>query len=416
MMFRLANQYNENEDATSISHKRFTEIPENIYPALSICFEGSSFHWYNDLEIFSAFGTNSYQFEQIVKGQAAYRYSYNTTSMMYKKTPVAITNRSYWNFDTFRLHMSDILVQAKYRTENPADEFSYENSIASKAVEQVGFHISYETPEQICFTRYSNNIADAIRKEDWLGFNMSIMSNGSYRDTEMKIFLHYPGQLALAQKSPGFESVFSKYQWKSILEFKLYQGTLVKRRADAKKKCNDQIGNHDIYLQKEISKAANCVPPYWNETFASELGIGICDTSRKLKIVHSLIDYPKKMTASLDPPCFTWLPSLSYNWKSGIDGKVSYIRIVYQDQYYVELAYSKAFGLIDFLSGVGGFAGLFIGFSLMQCPEMIGKYILDRRKLSFYNSHKVMQRICTGSFLYFRCCNHMDFKIVRKGF
>ena len=133
------------------------------------------------------------------------------------------------------------------------------------------------------------------------------------------------------------------------------------------------IGHHDTYIQKQISKEVKCVPPYWNDSFVNELRIDKCDNPAKLRTVHGLIENQETMKTPPDPPCFVWFGSSAYAWELGTDNEVSYIHFVYQDQYYAELVYSKAFGFEQLWSGVGGFAGLFIGFSLMQSPELIGR-------------------------------------------
>ena len=199
------------------------------------------------------------------------------------------------------------------------------------------------------------------------------MANEKYNETEMQIFSHYPGQLMTALHSPSFESKFSEYPWSKILEFKLTQGTLVKNRATSKKRCINHMSHHDAYVQNQISKEVKCVPPYWNETFAKELGVDKCENSTQLRKVHGFIENRKTMETSPDPPCYAWFGSSAYTLQPGTNKEISYIHIVYQDQYYAELVYSKAFGFEQLWSGVGGFAGLFIGFSLMQSPELIGR-------------------------------------------
>ena len=373
-MFILAMQYNENEDTTSLSYKRFTETFDNTYPALSLCFEGDALHWYNDLHLFNEFGTTPNEFGKMLKGQYAYMYVYNVTSTMYGKIPVLMSNRSHIDIDHFRLRLSDILVKAKFITENPMFDYRYDNIPDSTSEKNLAFVASYQTAGKICFTRKTNHTINTIRTEDWLGFNRSFMAHGIYNSTRMQVFLHYPGQLMTSMNSPGFDSVFAEYQWNKILEVKLSQGTLVNKRPDSKQKCKVLIGSHDVYLQDQVSKKADCVPPYWNESLGTKQGIGKCHTPSQLKQVHNSIENLGNMSISQVPPCLKWFTSFTYNWQTASDDDVSYIHIVYQDQYYAELLYSRAFGIVDLFSGVGGFAGLFIGFSLVQSPEIVGMY------------------------------------------
>ncbi len=43
------------------------------------------------------------------------------------------------------------------------------------------------------------------------------------------------------------------------------------------------------------------------------------------------------------------------------------------EKYYQEIEYVQDFGFESFWSGVGGFVGIFLGYSLMQFPEFLGK-------------------------------------------
>ena len=45
------------------------------------------------------------------------------------------------------------------------------------------------------------------------------------------------------------------------------------------------------------------------------------------------------------------------------------------DKYYEEITEIKDFGFEDFISGLGGFIGIFLGYSLMQIPELLCKLL-----------------------------------------
>ena len=50
----------------------------------------------------------------------------------------------------------------------------------------------------------------------------------------------------------------------------------------------------------------------------------------------------------------------------------TYLKIEYLDKYYEEIKEIKEFGFEDFISGMGGFIGIFLGYSMMQIPQLIG--------------------------------------------
>ena len=47
------------------------------------------------------------------------------------------------------------------------------------------------------------------------------------------------------------------------------------------------------------------------------------------------------------------------------------IKFIYSEQVYEEIQYSKAIGFESWLSNVGGFVGIFLGYSMMQFPEFL---------------------------------------------
>ena len=78
--------------------------------------------------------------------------------------------------------------------------------------------------------------------------------------------------------------------------------------------------------------------------------------------------------------------SVTYNWLSDTDNKLSNISFTYKEKYYEEILYDRAFNPESFLSNVGGFVGMFLGYSLMQLPEMLfglaGTFEILKKKLS----------------------------------
>ena len=49
------------------------------------------------------------------------------------------------------------------------------------------------------------------------------------------------------------------------------------------------------------------------------------------------------------------------------------LRVQYNlEKYYEEIKQVEDFGFQDFVSNVGGFFGIFVGYSMMQIPELLG--------------------------------------------
>ena len=175
MTIKLSSQYLENKDATSILYKQYNTGPHDKYPTFSICFQGNQFHWYNELEIFRAFGVPVLEYVRILSGKSATRYEYNLTSRLYKRFPAYMDLTLNANFDKFHIQISDFVRKSEFVNEQNKEVFNYGMDIYNSSP-QPAFYIGYQTPDMICFTRNSNDPIGAIRLYDNLSLNRSILT------------------------------------------------------------------------------------------------------------------------------------------------------------------------------------------------------------------------------------------------
>ena len=256
------------------------------------------------------------------------------------------------------------------------------------------FYLGYQTPEMICFTRDSKDVKGSARLEDEITFKetmqFSIPSQDEkfiYQNAYLSIYIHYPGQLIKSLDTPRFSSSFLEYRWNDILEFKLSQGTLLRKRSNSKEPCRVDMEDYDLYLMETVCKMKNiqCIPPFWNRKLEAELRLENCVAREQLKEISN---YIKNLTATLtshDVPCIEMYNSIVWNWNKKREEdwkakdwnkKQAVIKFLYQEQYYEEIQYLKAFDVEGFISNLGGFVGIFLGYSMMQLPELLGKLLL----------------------------------------
>ena len=405
MTVLLVTRFLENKDATSILYKNYGATLEDKYPTFSICFEGTNFHWYRDSEIFEAFQLTQSGYEQLLSGKTAYRYDYNHTSRLYRKTPIVLKEKINANVDTFHVQMSHFLLKSAFLTEDRKHAIYYGNDANFYQVPKPPFYIGYQTTRMICFTRQSNDPIGLIRLYDHLSLDRAIFNNLLYKQTKMRIFVHYHKQLMRYINNPSFSSTFSEYQGDKLLELGISQGTLLKKRPNSKYPCNPDIKDHDTYLQREISKKFGCFPPYWDKMNFEELRIEVCLSPPVLRKIDRFLQNNGNIWNLYDHPCLDMINSVTKSWeiadkdelglikiKGDIDtynkhpilneeyiwqlrytNNKSNIRVIYNDRQYEEIQYARDFGFESFWSGVGGFAGLFMGFSIMQFPAILGE-------------------------------------------
>ena len=371
----LVGRFLENQDTTSIIYRKFGESFDGKYPTFSICFKGARFVWNRDLAIFDSFGLNSYEFERMLVGQTPIRHEYNQTSRLYRKIPTHFYDGVDVNVSNFHVAKSEIIRKFESFTDDTKQNFYGGKNGRRTAIQSSSFYIGFLTPNMICLTRNSNDRKGATRLYDDLVLERQLFNNTLYKDTILKIIVHYPGHLIQSINNQRFSSSFSKYQVDTLAEFKLSQGTLLRKRPDSNEPCNDKINDHDAYLQREISKEFDCVPPYWNTNLKKELKLSGCNTPNQLKKIHDYIekDHNKGIIDLHDAPCLYMYNSVTYMMQPKEGDDTPMMRFSYTETDYQEIQYVRDFSIESFWSGIGGFVGIFLGYSMMQLPEILGR-------------------------------------------
>ena len=384
-------QYGENKDLVFISVKKFNDEPSNKYPTFSICFEGDKFHWYHVENIFSSYSLNSSQYELMLKGEEAMRDELNTTSKAYYQIPVEFKDGITDDMTHFHLTPIDFLYELKYSTESTKEDSYFFNEQHGNATSSPFLALSYQSADKICFTRNPNDNLKSIRYHDLVTFNRSIIGNKMYGETLIQVFIHYPGQLIRSFDEPKYESSLQYFldstintnplQRFNILEFKIKQVKSMQKRSDSNNPCNDDILDYDQYYQEQIVKELSCIPPYWNGAFNDSEKLEYCTSTTKLQEAFHLI----KSKTLMEFPCTEMivLNIDSINDKPQPKPKDVSMAFFYNDKTFEEIKYTKSMEFVGWLSNVGGFIGIFLGYSMMQIPEllsMVMKFLSNQRK------------------------------------
>ena len=380
MSASFVKRFTENDNATSIAYRRFNNNPKDEYPTFSICFKGTPFHWYHDLDIYKAFELRIEQYEMMLKGRQAFSYQYDPSSRLFRKIPTLVNNGSNAAYKEFHVQLVDFLLEANFTALNKTHSRRFFAKTDVGRINEPPFNVSYHAPDMICFARDSIYVSNLIRIEDLLTFNRSLMTDIMYKNTEIQIFIHHPGQLIRSLAIPSFTSSFSSfldYQHNKLLCFKMYQSTVIRKRPDYREPCNTDIQDYDQYLMNLVINKTKCIPPYWKEIIQDIPGFMVCTFQEQLQMVYENMSDWKNVMENHDRPCIDMYNIAVWNWVD-IEGtkKLDEIQIKfnYQDQYYQELEYLPDFDLETFISNIGGFVGIFLGYSMMQFPELLGKF------------------------------------------
>lgn len=374
----LILRYYENLDTPKISFKVLNGPPDDMYPVLTICFEGypKPHYIYQETNIPSNLKRKDYHF--LLKGKKeAWKkkaHDMNITGIDFN----IATNGNRSDGKSFFL---------RHRV-------TYSNGLNET---NVPFYRTYQIPGTICFSRPS----EVLRKD--LSVIVEYIA-ADLTNAEMLVFIHYPGQV--------MRTVFSKERkFKSILRMnkndltenktthmniRLSQMNVVKRRPNGVITCNPIAQDDDSKFWDTLFGNITCLPPYWKnltgilEKSRTYGNLQECNNEVQLKELNNLV-YPQALydhrkikdiiISSFIPSCYKMTIDVNIKekdlkkyskkdpqWKNAV-----VLRLYFEMEEYQEIKNERDFGLEMLLSSIGGFIGMFIGFGLLQTLD----YVLD---------------------------------------
>ena len=365
-------KYQEDESETTISYKKYGNAVEGKYPTFSMCFEGNGINRFNENAIFAAYGIHLSDYEQMVRGQPAFQYEYNISSRRYSKKPLPLNYTPTFDFQTHDLfQLPEIVKNANLIAENESQSISFDGkkAISAGRVVEDPFYISFQLLRVFCLTRKDAHRLDIIRHHDSVDLDLTFLSSIA----RFKILIHYPGQLFRNFDYPRLEIAASSDVYNTSLDFKVSQTTLLRKRSVKNDYCNRNIADHDHFLLESIINDTGCVPPYWKNITSTPSGLVECRSPEQFKNANKLFKDYKKIIKGQEAPCLDMFTSVALikNYMN-ICEKCIHLDIAYLEKYYEEILQVKAFSFQDFISSLGGFIGIFLGYSMMQIPQLLG--------------------------------------------
>ena len=361
-----------------------------MYPEISVCFTGHHLYWYNDDLISNTLGVTTADYERMLKGGKGFAYDYNFTSKLFEKVEL---KDKYWlmeDVEKFQIEASNLITGLEYATEDGSTSVSYGVGKKGKRASQIPVHSSFKTPDTICLTRTSNDAPDSLRVYDLVVLNRSILNHPKYREVGFKIFIHYPQQLLRSFHNPVFKSTFDymrdpnankKNPWRKFLRIGISKVTVLRKRPNANVPCEEGFTDDDTMIQTEIMKQIQCIPIYWKQNVGSNLNLKICNTSEDLERAYYYIENYKIVFAGYKPPCVSGEVWSKFDKEEENESEDPTMQFRYTESVYQEIVNTENFGFESLLSGVGGFVGIFLGYSILQLPELLSLIPTFARKL-----------------------------------
>ena len=378
-------EYSDNSDIQLITIKKFNQDKDNKYPSFSFCFKSPRFHWYHDTKIYESYGLNATQYQRMLKGENEERYHRNDLPRFYTKEPIFLNDGPIENFDKFHLKIEDFVRSLHFATESSSHDTIISNSFGWNVSKEQPISLAFESADRICFSRNTIDSLGLVRLSDSITLDSSLFP--FHRDEEMEVFVHYPDQLIASLGNEKYLASFTQLltlvpniygQVKpQALEFKLTEAKRIKKRHDSKNPCNRNIVSYDGYLKKQIRETMmneiGCIPIYLQVEPISNTKYKECVSPMELQRADKIIGNLKQILEENEKPCdeILILTIDSVNVRPVPEPDDATIKFLYTEKVYEEIEYIRAIGFENWLSNVGGFVGIFLGYSMMQFPEFM---------------------------------------------
>ena len=366
MAYTQVCRFLDNEDASSVRYKTFNEYVNDRYPSFSTCLyspPGFSLQHLVKNVIKEEIGISDIEFNHLLTG-------FVTTNDNLRNEAL-LGNISQSDYDPFLLKLEDFMLAYTFeRQRNGLDDAT---DLQENANESSPFQLSYTDPDKVCFTRRSKDETGLIRIRDWLSLDWKNLRKAKVL---LQIYVHHPGQLTRSIGKPDLEINPTKLSNDtSRITLRINGVSVLRKRADAKIPCDDNLEDDDNRFKEEVIRMVGCIPIYWKSFTLAHGSFNFCQRSSEMLETFDAIKRTEKTMARYKKPCNYMEASVAITQQPRITERVDnivFVELYYMKNLYQEITNFRDFGFESFWSSVGGFVGIFVGYSLLQLPEIFG--------------------------------------------
>ena len=361
-------RYRNNEDTSSILYREFNSSPRDKYPVITLCFYGR-YGRYSTIykeDILEKNGISVSQYWNMITGNA-------------NATPVEIDSLPEFSSVTIKL---EELVK-RFEITNDKNELvnkwdledwnkppSANNSLIPIINSSYWpFYVSYQNPNQVCYSQDVQFEENFIKMIDRISMDTKLLNSLS-NSGFLYLYVHHPLHAIRNFGKDVYEILLNKYNTDQRIVIRISAVSVLRRRPDAKMPCDPNLENVDVSFRKNVMIKVGCIPPYWKAFNDSTTGLPVCVTENQLKDAYKYSHYGnlKYILNENDPPCTDMTVSSSVDMSYSKD-----LDLVFQHRSdeYLETINKRDFGIENLWSSVGGFVGIFLGFSLFQLVEVM---------------------------------------------
>ena len=360
------------EDLTQVNFKRFHEETEDIYPSLSLCFMNPYLP-----EMFGNNNKTNISLNEYLQFLQGNRWKPEMLTIDYHKATLDIKK--------YLIGYDILYLEKEYPIHMNSDDIMKS---------QTGWSFpnqSFSEPSMKCFTVDIPSIPNEPVKLFNLRIKTSIFSNDMRPsklifdnvDVNAEGFLvlfHYKDQLINGRYK-------SKKNWPSRaandsksfnMVFLLQNIEVIRHRDKRRRPCKQFPYDETENVMKQIINETGCIPPY----LPIRDYLSICETQDEMKRSYNLLmrsgNNIQNKANEDGAPCRR-MGRIDYDyWEHGPYEEVKTtpyfnVTVMFIDHTYREIREVKAFGLLSMFGNIGGYIGIFVGYALLNLPDVVEK-------------------------------------------
>ena len=373
-------RYLDNKDTSSFHTKEFNQSPLDLYPSFTYCFEDKTGGIYDKRNFTELTGLTREAYQKALMGEK---------EIFNNKSDIRTPNILETEVNSVSHELGYIFsYMESYFLNNSIEHSTRSMEFYGSLMEFPLIYKSYQDPIKMCFTRRSVFEEGIIRQSDYLATaGAKILAKRLNMKTKLLFYIHQDGHLIRAFRNVPVYSYYLKkdvwplYPVDRFLLLNLVRVSILRKRPDANDPCNPKLDDDDKEFRHQIVDRIGCIPPYWKQFQYESSALRQCNTSTELREIFNLITHYEKVLDSYLPPCnkMSVVTTITVDGMSS-KGKGNGAEIWYMDKTYEETINRRDFGFEMFWSSIGGFTGIFLGFSLLQIPDLVVNFILQMNK------------------------------------
>ena len=375
----LLYHYQSNMDSSQSELKQFNQITTGRYPSFTFCIYAGEGKLFKGEKLRREYGLSKREYYDFLAG-----------------------NLNDKNLTTLKIEFNKVVpgiedVLEEFEVENDAYQSYNEWTPAMKNISRLFLDSSYQDPTTNCFTyntQFDNTVSLHALK---IKFNTTKFQRLFDQAGKLYVLAHYPGIMIRDMRT----FLMKIRNWHNLkpangnnqMKIQFIGITLMRFRENAVDPCDPTLIDDDSAWREYVDKQIGCIPPYWNNITtgrSNQKSLNSCTSQNMLSKLKEFWPIFGEIRATeafkhYKKPCNKMIIYHNvHNMGYEKFDDILKIKLEIREDFYQEILNTRAFGMDNLWANIGGYVGIFCGYSLLQVTnhflDIMKKYMINTTK------------------------------------